>query len=83
MSKLVTLTVAAGAYVLGAKAGRKRYEQISTKAQSLWSDPRVQRKKREAVGLAKDTASRAKEQATRTGNPNAAPAQPATSRTSP
>ncbi len=63
MSKLVTLAVAAGAYVLGTKAGRERYEQISTKANSLWGDPKVQQKKQEALGLAKDTAGRAKDKA--------------------
>lgn len=29
-------------YVLGARAGRERYDAIATKAQQLWHDPRVQ-----------------------------------------
>ncbi|QDH10730.1 hypothetical protein FE634_21525 [Nocardioides dongxiaopingii] len=42
MSKL-TLAVAFGAgYVLGARAGRGRYEQIRAKAQKVAEDPRVQ-----------------------------------------
>jgi hypothetical protein len=31
-------------FVLGARSGRERYEQISAKAQQLWRDPRVQEK---------------------------------------
>ncbi|MFE4002100.1 hypothetical protein ACFX43_25300 [Nocardioides sp. YIM B13467] len=29
-------------YVLGARAGRERYDTIAAKAQQLWHDPRVQ-----------------------------------------
>ena len=32
----------AAGYVLGARAGRKRYEQIRTRAESLWSSGPVQ-----------------------------------------
>lgn len=32
-----TLIIAGGAYVLGAKAGRERYEQIMDLAQQLWN----------------------------------------------
>lgn len=52
MSKLVILAAGAAGYVLGAKAGRKRYDQIATSAQRFWSDPRVQH----AAGDAKDKA---------------------------
>jgi hypothetical protein len=53
------LTVLAGfgaGYVLGAKAGRERYEQIAGKAQELWRDPRVQQKAGQAQQLVKDKA---------------------------
>jgi hypothetical protein len=51
------LTVLAGfgaGYVLGAKAGRTRYDQIAGKAQELWRDPRVQEKAGRAQQLVKD-----------------------------
>lgn len=34
-------------YVLGAKAGRQRYEQIATAADKLWNSPAVQKPKAE------------------------------------
>jgi len=52
MSKIITLAAAATGYVLGARAGRQRYEQISAQAQKLWQDPRVQK----AAADAKQTA---------------------------
>ncbi len=42
MSKIVNVTAAGIGYVLGARAGRERYEQITTQARKLWGDPRVQ-----------------------------------------
>ena len=35
MSRLLVVTVGAAAYVLGARAGRERYDQISGLARSL------------------------------------------------
>jgi hypothetical protein len=43
-------------YVLGARAGRDRYEDIKRAAGKLWSDPRVQRQFDEAEGFVKDKA---------------------------
>jgi hypothetical protein len=43
MSKIATLTAVGVGYVLGARAGRGRYEQIAAKARGVWGDPRVQR----------------------------------------
>ncbi|TIC88468.1 YtxH domain-containing protein [Nocardioides sp. GY 10113] len=40
--KLYFLAGLGAGYVLGARAGRGRYEQIAAKAQGLWEDPRVQ-----------------------------------------
>ena len=52
MSKIMMAAAFGAGYVLGAKAGRERYEQLSTKAQELWGHPKVQ-----------EQATRAKEQA--------------------
>jgi hypothetical protein len=41
--KLVFLAGAAVGYVLGAQAGRRRYEQIKAGAEKLWSSPTVQK----------------------------------------
>ena len=43
-------------YVLGARSGRERYEQIASKAQEVWRDPRVQEKAGQAQQLVKDKA---------------------------
>lgn len=56
MSKIVTLAAAAAGYVLGARAGRQRYEQIAGQAQRLWHDPRVQKAAAEAKQTAADNA---------------------------
>jgi hypothetical protein len=42
MKKTPLLVAAAVGYVLGARAGRERYEQIKAGAQKLARDPRVQ-----------------------------------------
>lgn len=47
-------------YVLGARAGRERYDAIAAKAQELWHDPRVQDKAHRAGFVAKEKAASAK-----------------------
>ena len=42
MSKLTLLTAAAAGYVLGARAGRERYEQIAAGARTTPPNPRGQ-----------------------------------------
>ena len=42
MNKILLFLVFGLGYVLGARAGRKRYEQIREKAQQLWNDQHVQ-----------------------------------------
>src|SRR3954454_6077683 len=42
--KLVFLSGAALGYVLGARAGRKRYEQIRAGAEEFWNSPTVQKR---------------------------------------
>lgn len=43
-------------YVLGARAGRERYDLIVEKAQGVWGDPRVARARREAARFAREQA---------------------------
>jgi hypothetical protein len=62
MRKVSTVAVGAVAYLLGAKAGRERYEQITDQARRLWHDPWVQQKTSQAGDMVKDQAPRAGEQ---------------------
>ena len=43
-------------YLLGARAGRERYEQIKTKANELWEDPRVRKARTEVEAYARQQA---------------------------
>lgn len=52
MSKITMLTAAGVGYVLGARAGEGRYEQIKAGAQRFMRDPRVQSAKDKAVDQA-------------------------------
>lgn len=56
MSRLFTVAVGAAAYVLGARAGRERYDQIRGLARSLWRDSRVQKKASQAADVVRDQA---------------------------
>ncbi len=53
--KVMLLGAFGAGYVLGARAGRQRYEQIASQAQRFWNDPRVRAKAGQAQDLAKDT----------------------------
>ena len=48
-------------YVLGAKAGRERYEQLKEQASRIRHDPRVQQRASQAGDAVKDGASQAAE----------------------
>ena len=61
MSRLLVVAVGAVAYVLGARAGRERYDQISALAGNLWRDPRVQKKASQAADVVRDQAPKAGE----------------------
>lgn len=63
MKKLLVIGAGAVGYVLGTKAGRERYEQITKQAQKLRSNPTVQQKVEEAKHVAKDAADSAAEKA--------------------
>src|SRR4051812_27149068 len=64
MRKLPLLVAAGVGYVLGAKAGRERYEQIRSQAQKFARDPRVQEKARQAADTVKEKAPIVKDKAT-------------------
>ena len=55
--KRLPLLIAGGiGYVLGAKAGRERYDQLKTQFDKVKNDPRVQEKTQQAADLAKEKA---------------------------
>jgi oxygen-dependent protoporphyrinogen oxidase len=53
-------------YVLGARAGRERYEQIKGTATGVWQDPAVQRRVEQAQHVAKDKAPEVKDKVVET-----------------
>ena len=59
MAKLKMLVAFGAGYVLGARAGRDRYQQIVDKAQGVWRDPRVQRTAAQAQGVVQEKAGQA------------------------
>ena len=56
MGKKSLIVGAAIGYVLGARAGRKRYDQIVAQVSKLWNDPKVKSKVDQAQTAAVDTA---------------------------
>jgi hypothetical protein len=54
--KLVFVAGTALGYVLGARAGRKRYEQIRAGAEKFWNSPAVQKKVDQVQGFVDDRA---------------------------
>jgi len=56
MKKLMLLAAFAAGYVLGARAGRMRYDQIMGAVDKVRNDPRVQEKTHHAVDVAKQQA---------------------------
>jgi hypothetical protein len=62
MLKKMSFVVGVGAgYVLGARSGRARYDQIAGKAQELWQHPRVQQTVGQVQQVAKDRAGQAQQ----------------------
>jgi hypothetical protein len=58
IKKLTLLAAFGGGYVLGAKAGRERYEQIRETATQVKADPRVQQAASRAEDLVRDAATK-------------------------
>jgi SLT domain-containing protein len=56
MSKTSMLVAGAVGYVLGARAGRERYDQIMEQAQRLWTHPNVQKATHNAQDMAREKA---------------------------
>ena len=56
MKKLLLLAFAGAGYVLGAKAGRQRYEQIKSTFIKVKENPTVQEKAHQVADVAKDQA---------------------------
>ena len=56
MSKVGFLAGVGLGYVLGAKAGRRRYEQIKARADKVWQSPTVQHKVSDATQVVKEKA---------------------------
>lgn|SRR5690606_11740564 len=54
--KLVLLVGIGIGYVLGARAGRERYEEIKRAVRGFWNDPRVQHQVEKVEDFAKDKA---------------------------
>ncbi len=54
--KLVLLIGIGIGYVLGARAGRERYEEIKRAVRGFWNDPRVQHQVQNVEEFAKDKA---------------------------
>ena len=54
--KILFVAGLAAGYVLGAKAGRQRYEQIKTRASELWNNPGVQERVGQVEEFVKDKA---------------------------
>jgi hypothetical protein len=56
LGKAALLVGLAAGYVLGARDGRGRYEQLKTQANRVLQDPRVQQKATQATDLAREKA---------------------------
>lgn len=72
MRRLILLAGVAIGYILGAKAGRERYEQLADQASKVWSDPRVQTKvdevREQAPQVAAKVGDKAKSTASQAGD---------------
>jgi Flp pilus assembly protein TadB len=53
--KLLLIIAVAAAYIMGARAGRERYEQIMASVKEALNDPRVQEAATQASETVKDT----------------------------
>ena len=67
-NKLMLLIAAGAGYVLGARAGRERYDEIADRANKLWTDPRVQEKVEEVKAKAPEVAQKVGDQAKHTAD---------------
>lgn len=90
MSKFTLSVAAAAGYVLGARAGRRRYEQIASASRRVWQNPRVQKASTQVQDRAVETVRQAapavkdavKDKVTRSGSDGGPPPPPPPSPTS-
>ncbi len=68
MKKLTALVAGGLGYVLGARAGRQRYEQIRRMAMQVRNNPKVQETAQKAADTAKEAAPVLKEKVTGGGS---------------
>lgn len=68
MRKTTALLAGGIGYVLGARAGRERYEQIKSFALRVKDNPTVQQKASHAADLAKEAAPAVKDKVTPSGS---------------
>lgn len=54
--KILLVTGLVVGYLLGTRAGRERYEEITSAAKKLWADPRVQKPVKQAEEFVKEKA---------------------------
>jgi hypothetical protein len=98
MKKLTVLVAGAAGYVLGARAGRQRYEQIAAGTRRVMGNPKVQAAKQHAqdtiveqasaagsvvADKAKETAAAAADKVRRNDDSAAPAGQPTSHRTTP
>ena len=81
LGKAALLVGLATGYVLGARDGRERYEQIKAQATKLKNDPRVQQKTAQAADLAKEKAPILKDVAAKGGSADLSATSPSSSST--
>jgi SLT domain-containing protein len=80
MGKLTLLAGGAVGYVLGTRAGRERFEQIKSQAQTLWEHPKVQEQASKVQGVAKRKTSEVQDKvsssSSSTSSPSTSPSTP-------
>lgn len=73
MSKLKTIVAFAAGYIVGARAGHGRYEEIKNRAKEMWEKPAVQEQVEKVSEGAKKVAHDAKQHLPGTDDPEESP----------
>ena len=79
MKKLTAILAGGAGYVLGARAGRQRYEQIRGVATKVKNNPKVQQTARQAADTAKEAAPGVKQKVTGAADAAAQKVKPSSS----
>ena len=83
MGKLTLLAGGAVGYVLGTRAGRERFEQIKSQAQTLWEHPKVQEQASKVQGVAKRKSSEVQDKVSSSSSSSSPSSSSSSSPTSP